>query len=64
MPNDPISCAEASRPQPHESADAHIERDLQAVEIDRLKQENRTLRSALKTAGRVLSPYVEPATRK
>jgi hypothetical protein len=54
---DPISAFEASRPQPHESADQHIERDLQAVENDRLRRENAALRSALRAANRVIAPY-------
>jgi hypothetical protein len=55
---DPISAFEASRPQPHESAADHVERDLQAVENDRLRRENAALKSALRAAGRVLSPYI------
>jgi hypothetical protein len=57
MATDPISAFEAGRPQAHETADQHIERDLQAVENERLRRENAALKSAIKAAGRVLSPY-------
>jgi hypothetical protein len=53
----PISAYQAARPQPHETADQHVERDLLSVENDRLRRENAALRSALRAANRVIAPY-------
>jgi hypothetical protein len=60
----PISAYQAARPQPHETADQHVERDLLSSENDRLRRENAALRSALKAANRVIAPYVEDVTRR
>jgi len=54
---DPISAYQASRPQPHETADQHVERDLLTVENDRLRRENAALKSALRAVNRLASLY-------
>jgi hypothetical protein len=64
MATDPISCAEAAKVRPHETADEHIARDLLESENARLRAEVTRLESALHTASRlmrsidgVLAPY-------
>jgi hypothetical protein len=65
MSTDPISCRQAEMIRPHgaadpsERADQHIEHELLQSENDRLRRENALLKSALKTAGRVLAPYLK-----
>jgi hypothetical protein len=49
---DPISCKQAEMPSRHGAADHNIETELLAIENERLRAEVRTLRSALKAAGR------------
>ena len=54
---DPISCKQAEMPSRHGAADHNIETELLAIENERLRAEVRTLRSALKAAGRVIGSY-------
>jgi hypothetical protein len=42
------------------AADDHIENSLLRSENERLHREVTTLRAALKAAGRVLGPYINP----
>jgi hypothetical protein len=41
------------------AADDHLENNLLAVENERLRRENATLKSALKAANRITSPYAD-----
>jgi hypothetical protein len=60
---DPISCKQAEMPSRHGAADHNIETELLAIENERLRAEVRTLRSALKAAGRVIGSY-RPTQRR
>ena len=42
------------------AADDHLENNLLQSENERLHREVTTLRAALKAAGRVLGPYIDP----
>jgi hypothetical protein len=44
--------------EPSAAADDHLERQLLSSEVDRLRRENAQLKSALRTAGKVLGPYL------
>jgi hypothetical protein len=60
MPIEPHHVYKPAAADLSERADQHIERELLAVENDRLRKENATLRGALKAAGRVIGPYIDP----
>jgi hypothetical protein len=44
---------------PSERADTHIASKLLQAENDRLRRENDSLKSALRAAGKVISPYLK-----
>jgi regulator of replication initiation timing len=50
---------EYKKPRPDEPADLHVERELLESENERLRRENDHLRSALKAANRITSPYAD-----
>jgi hypothetical protein len=50
--------------KPDPAADDHIESNLLAVENERLRRENASLRSALKAANRITSPYADDGGRR
>jgi hypothetical protein len=55
-----LNCYKPAAADPSEPADRHIVPELLAVENYRLRKENATLKSALKAAGRVIGPYINP----
>jgi hypothetical protein len=61
--SDPISAHQASLTRPHETADQYVERDLLSVENERLRREVASLRSALRAANRITSPYADERPR-
>ena len=55
-----LNCYKPTDADPSEPADRHIVPELLAVENDRLRKENATLRGALRAAGKVIGPYIDP----
>jgi hypothetical protein len=56
---EPYHVIKPAADDPSQRADTHIASELLQAENDRLRRENDSLKSALRAAGRVISPYIK-----